>query len=161
MQRSKQLALMFLLGAFLAGGALGFSADRLLVRDRLCPENGRKRAHGRFAAELNLTPEQRVAIDSIVDAKNRQLRAIIDPVRPQLDAASDSARAHIRLILTPEQRAKFDELRRESRRKIRLHRDRGTERDSARSGTRPGAAEEKAGEGRAEPGSPIPPGLPA
>jgi hypothetical protein len=34
MQRSRSLALMFLLGALLVGGALGFTADRVLTGDR-------------------------------------------------------------------------------------------------------------------------------
>ncbi len=34
MQRSKQQALMFLLGAVLVGGALGFSADRYLGHEK-------------------------------------------------------------------------------------------------------------------------------
>ena len=33
MQRSKNLAMMFLLGAVLVGGALGFTADRVWTRD--------------------------------------------------------------------------------------------------------------------------------
>jgi hypothetical protein len=34
MERSKGYAVMFLLGAFVAGGALGFTADRVIDVDR-------------------------------------------------------------------------------------------------------------------------------
>ena len=37
MQQSKNLAIAFLLGAVVVGGALGFSADRLMLRDRIAP----------------------------------------------------------------------------------------------------------------------------
>ena len=43
MQRSKQQALMFLLGAVLVGGVLGFSADRLFDHDERGPWAGRMR----------------------------------------------------------------------------------------------------------------------
>jgi hypothetical protein len=42
MQRSRSLALMFLLGALLVGGALGFTADRMLAGGR-CANNGDNR----------------------------------------------------------------------------------------------------------------------
>ena len=35
MESSKQHALMFLLGAVLVGGALGFTADRVIARDHV------------------------------------------------------------------------------------------------------------------------------
>jgi len=40
MQRSKQQALMFLLGIGLVGGALGFSADRYLGHQRFASQYG-------------------------------------------------------------------------------------------------------------------------
>jgi hypothetical protein len=35
MQQSKNLAITFLLGAVLVGGALGFTADRMMLRERI------------------------------------------------------------------------------------------------------------------------------
>ena len=40
MQRSKQQALMFVLGAALVGGALGFSADRYMVHEKVVSQFG-------------------------------------------------------------------------------------------------------------------------
>ena len=49
MERSKGYALMFLLGAFIAGGALGFTADRVMDAKR---EHGRgPRAYRQRMAE--------------------------------------------------------------------------------------------------------------
>ena len=36
MKDTKNLALMFLLGAFLTGGVLGFTANRYMHRDQVC-----------------------------------------------------------------------------------------------------------------------------
>lgn len=117
MQRSKSLALMFILGAVLTGAALGFSADRLLGRDTLCPAAGDR--HGwrdRFAERLNLTPVQATAVDSILEDKHRQISTLIDPIRPQLDSISANARAQIARQLTPAQQARFEQFTRLSKR---------------------------------------------
>jgi hypothetical protein len=116
MRQSKQLALMFLLGAALVGGVMGFSVDRMIVKDRLCPKVGDAKTYReRFADELGLSAAQRAAVDSILDARHQQIGGLLQPIRPQLDAISDSATAHIRRQLTEEQNAKFDAWRREMR----------------------------------------------
>ena len=50
MQNSKQLAVMFLLGAFVVGGALGFTADRVWGRDAACrdPRGSRELLYDRL-----------------------------------------------------------------------------------------------------------------
>ena len=61
MQRSKQQALMFLLGTLLVGAILGFSADRLFGDD--APTPGRQAMYD----DLQLSAEQRAAMDSRLD----------------------------------------------------------------------------------------------
>ena len=113
MRQSKQLALMFLLGALLVGGALGFAADRAVVR-RQSPRWGDPRAmRTLFSNELALDDQQRSALDTILDWKHDRFTALLRPVRPQLDSVSDSANARIRLMLKPDQRQKFDALHQE------------------------------------------------
>lgn len=110
MHGSRHLALMFLFGALLIGGALGFSATRVLERERGC---GRKDARGMresLARDLQLTAAQRVAIDTILDVKHREMSAIMAPVRPRLDAVSDTARQQISRLLDERQRARFQEM---------------------------------------------------
>lgn len=112
MQRSKGLALMFVLGALLTGAVLGFSADRMLLRDSLCAKPGER--HGwrdRFTEQVGLTTAQRAAMDSILEDKHAQIDALLAPMRPQLDSISANAREQIKRQLTPEQQVKFDEFR--------------------------------------------------
>lgn len=110
MQRSRSLALMFLLGALLVGGALGFTADRVLTGDR-CARNGdNRRSRTWLTEELNLTAEQSAAVDSIVERRHREMRSVISTVRPRMDAVRDTARQQIRRVLDDAQRTRFDEL---------------------------------------------------
>ncbi len=108
---SKHLALAFLLGAFLVGGTLGFTVDRM-VGDRLVPArvasvDSAASMLDEFAAELDLTAAQRAAVDSILDERHRIMDSIMAPVRPGLRAARDSARHHIARRLTADQQVKF------------------------------------------------------
>lgn len=107
MQRSKQLAAMFLLGAFLVGGTFGFTVDRV-VGDRLLKREGDGSSLDAFAAEIGLSAAQRAAVDSILDERHRIIDSIMAPVRPQISAARESARRQIRMRLTPEQEPRFD-----------------------------------------------------
>jgi len=105
-QRSKQLAAMFLLGAFLVGGTLGFTVDRM-VGDRMLKRDVRSATLDAFAAEIGLTQTQRAAVDSILDERHRIIDSIMTPVRPGIRAARDSARHQIARRLSAEQRERF------------------------------------------------------
>ncbi|HEX6534629.1 MAG TPA: hypothetical protein VF041_08525 [Gemmatimonadaceae bacterium] len=107
MQRSKALALVFLVGTLVVGGALGFTADRLLVKDP-CPSSDRQAMRESLAERLGLTPAQRAAVDSILDKRHRDMKAVIDPalvpVRPELDSIRLAARAEIFKLLDARQK---------------------------------------------------------
>jgi hypothetical protein len=116
MERSKGYALMFLLGAFIAGGALGFTADR--VMDSKHNRRGPRAMRQRMAEELKLNQQQQVSVDSLIEQKHRQIVALYKPVQPQLDSiavqarvVSESTHAQIKRLLNPEQQAKLDKMR--------------------------------------------------
>lgn len=112
MQRSKQQALMFLLGAVLVGGVLGFSADRVLHEQ---PRNWAPRM--RMYDDLELSEAQRARMDSLLDDRNCQIGAVMKPVRPHLDSIKKAAHQQMLQILTPEQQAKLELRRNEMERK--------------------------------------------
>ena len=123
MDRSKGYALMFLLGAFVTGGALGFTADRVIGGSHRHEMRGRNAYRQKLAEVLNLTPAQRATVDSLMDERHRQIVALYKPVKSQLDSigavarvVSDSTNAQIKRLLTPDQQAKFDKMRAEARR---------------------------------------------
>jgi Spy/CpxP family protein refolding chaperone len=123
MQRSKSLAMVFLLGVFLAGGAVGFAANQLAGPEKPCSRD-RGSYRERFAAELALSATQRVAVDSLMEAQRTRVRALYSPIRPQLDSIGRSrdsifedTQRQLRLLLTPEQQARFERMHQDGRRK--------------------------------------------
>ncbi len=129
MERSKGYAMMFLLGAFVAGGALGFSADRVMGAKHGHEMRGPHAYRQRMAEELKLTPGQQASVDSLIEQKHRQIVALYKPLKPQLDSiavlarvVSDSTHAQIKRLLNPEQQVKLDELRAAARRELAEHR---------------------------------------
>lgn len=109
MQRPKQQALAFLLGALLVGGVVGFSADRAFRRDEDTVEARRKAMYD----DLALQPAQRAAMDSMFDARNCQLEAVYAPIQPTVDSIKSATRTQMNVILTAEQRTRLEARRRE------------------------------------------------
>jgi hypothetical protein len=98
--------MMFIFGAFLTGGAVGFAADRVVSPPR--PDVFNERAMvDELARELKLSPDQRVVIDSVWDWRRRQSREIMTTVRPILDAVRDSARVLMMNTLDDAQKSAF------------------------------------------------------
>jgi hypothetical protein len=108
MQQSKNVALAFLLGTFLTGGALGFTANRYMTRDKVCT-TGRTP----LAERLSLSPDQSLAVDSILDERGRQYSLVMAPVKPAIDSIKLNARQQIKRLLTQKQALEFEALIRE------------------------------------------------
>lgn len=133
MQQPKLVAALVILGAFLAGGAIGVAADRALRADTHQRPSDSRSYWDRIGREWGLSGAQRRVIDSLMDAQRHKIAAIYAPLHPTLDSAnarahavSDSTLAQLRLVLTPEQRVKLDAMRAEVRRweaERRAHRD--------------------------------------
>ena len=121
MERSKWYALLFLVGAFVAGAAVGVAGDRALEH-RGPPRRGS--GVDRMARELNLTAPQRAAFDSILENRRKQMRQLFAPIRPQLDSLTalsdkmrDSTHEQLKRVLTPEQQVKFDRMHEEAKKR--------------------------------------------
>ncbi len=100
---------MFLLGALLTGGVLGFSANRVFADGRSLKASDQQRAMRKLLGDrLDLTPAQRERVDSILDDRHRQVSDVLKPVRPKMDSIRLNARAQIRRILTPAQDVEFE-----------------------------------------------------
>ena len=119
MQRPKQQALLFLLGALLVGGVVGFSADRVFRTNNSSIAERRKALYD----DLRLAPAQRATLDSVFDDSNCQLEALFKPIQPALDSIKTARRLQMNAVLTPEQRIRLearrkdDDARRDAERK--------------------------------------------
>jgi Spy/CpxP family protein refolding chaperone len=109
MQRPKQQALAFLLGAVLVGGVVGFSADRVFRSN----DNSIAARRQALYDDLDLKDAQRAALDSVFDDSNCQLETLFKPIQPSLDSIKAARRLAMNAILTPDQRTRMDARRKD------------------------------------------------
>jgi len=112
--RSKVIAAIVVVVAFLAGIVIGVAGDRVW-RFR---HPGRHAPHmmatlilHRLDHELDLTPQQHEAVKQILDVREQRVNALMSNVRPQIRQQIDATNAEIEKVLTPEQRVKFQQMR--------------------------------------------------
>ena len=106
------VGLVFLLGVALGGlGGYVFVHQRFAVTNAAPTTDAAKRAQKvqELTALAKLTPEQSQQVDAIIADIQAQLRSIRKTVEPQVDEARQRGREHIRAILSPEQKPKFEE----------------------------------------------------
>lgn len=103
----------FLLGTFLTGGVLGFSADKLMRRDQVCTTKGVNPMVSRLASRLDLSATQQASFDSILDKRSEQYHQAMAPVRSRMDSIRQAAREQMRAVLNPQQRTEFEALLKE------------------------------------------------
>lgn len=146
-RRARLMGLLVLVATFLAGALAGAAATRV-AGAREAPdvapadsvrgheskrgERGREGRGGRSERDLlerlDLTPEQKVQVDSILERGRAEMDAFWEVNRPRLRAIVESTREDIRQVLTPEQRVIEEQVRseREAHHK-RRHRSDSTE----------------------------------
>jgi hypothetical protein len=110
MQRSKQQALTFLLGAVLVGGALGFSADRYIGHETFTSQYGPR---AKLYDQLGLTSQQRATIDSLAFQQDCVMKSAIAPQKPKLDSIRSSFHEQVRKVFSKDQQAKWDQSKKE------------------------------------------------
>jgi hypothetical protein len=109
MERPKQQALAFLLGALLVGGVLGFSADRVMRRDDQTPQARR----AAFYEAIGITAAQKPAMDAILDDRNCRMDSVAKTIQPTLDSIKAASRVSMDRILTREQHDRLEARRKD------------------------------------------------
>jgi Spy/CpxP family protein refolding chaperone len=105
------VGVVFLLGAAL-GGVLGYLFARRPVSAANPPiTEPERRAHRveELTKGLSLTPQQSQELDGILLHWHGESKAIHDQSDAQIEALRTKGRNEVRAILTPEQKAKFEE----------------------------------------------------
>ena len=112
MQQSRNLAMMFLLGSFVTGGALGMSADRFMNRNQVCTTKAQGGAGAGLVdvlgERLRLDSAQAAAVDAILDERAAQYKKTMAPLKPRMDSIKYNAREQIRRVLREDQVRQFD-----------------------------------------------------
>ncbi len=111
----KTLLVGFLVG-LLAGAGWGawYAGERGGRWDR--SERREERILKRFTSELDLTPEQRSAVEELLRGQREQIKSVRDELKPRMDAIRETTRAQIRGLLKSEQIEKFERFEEKRRR---------------------------------------------
>jgi Spy/CpxP family protein refolding chaperone len=105
------LGLVFVLGLAL-GAVVGYAfAHRSYAAERttLTAEQRRAQKREQLAREVGFTPDQQKQVVAILDGAQGEYKAIHEVSDPQIDAVRQKTRDKIRLLLTPEQKPKFED----------------------------------------------------
>ena len=104
------LSTVVLLLTFVAGSLAGAAWERHHRAEARRHEGGRGDRHlGEMLKQrYGLSDEQATRIDGIVQRRRPRVDSLMATVQPRIRAAFDSTNAEIRVLLTPEQRVKFD-----------------------------------------------------
>lgn len=117
--KSKTLALALLIGAFVAGGAVGAVVDRYFVVRSTPEASNQPRSHDRnrpesymnwLAAELELTEEQRQHVTAVLERNREEVKALWQETRPAFEELRARLRAEVREVLSEEQQVAYDSL---------------------------------------------------
>ncbi len=110
---------MYVLAIFLAGGGTGAFVTWRMCQGRavfpLTPAEIGARLRARFQARLDLTPDQVQKINPMIDQAMRQVEIIRSETASHVFANVSNLHEQVLLVLTPEQKAKFEQLERERR----------------------------------------------
>jgi hypothetical protein len=113
MQRSKQQAAMFLLGAVLVGGVLGFSANRVVSSYAAEQDQERRIDRPTFFDDLDFTADQRERWEAINDTASCRIMIVTETTRPEVEGIRTESRAKLQGILTKAQKDKWERRQRD------------------------------------------------
>ncbi len=126
LSRSKLWAVALLLATFAAGATVGaavvsvWNSGKVATAPRSSGrgdhERGRRPSYAeRLQSELDLTAEQRAALDAILERRETEMRELWAQMRPQYDALRETIRAEIMEVLDETQRQRYQTLIERSR----------------------------------------------
>jgi len=106
------LGLVFVLGTAL-GAVLGYAfahhSYAAAAPAQLTAEQRRAQKREQLTRDVGLTAEQQTQVVAILDEAQTEYKAIHAVSDPQVDAVRQKSRDKIRLILTPDQKPKFEQ----------------------------------------------------
>jgi Spy/CpxP family protein refolding chaperone len=115
-KRARLTGMLMLLIMFSVGALVGAATMHVVEGDEV-PNRSRtvERERPSLFELLDLTPAQQAQVDVIMERRRKEMDAFWMEHRPRLHAITDSARAEIRRVLTPEQQQIEERFRAERR----------------------------------------------
>jgi Spy/CpxP family protein refolding chaperone len=114
---SKRKLSCYVLALFLAGAGTGALISWQVCRrapvPSLPPAEIGARLRARFQSRLDLTPDQVQKVNPLIDQAMRRVEAIRTETANHVFANASNLHEQVLLVLTPEQKVKFEELERE------------------------------------------------
>jgi hypothetical protein len=108
--RVKLQGILLLAVVFAIGGLAGAALERVRESRPAPPPPPRPGAPTAWRQELHLSDTQDGQIRNILDKNRPRANAILDDFLPRMRLFTDSVRAEVRTVLTPEQQQLFDRL---------------------------------------------------
>jgi Spy/CpxP family protein refolding chaperone len=96
---------------FVAGAVVGILGDRLLHRRRGIPEFATHALVSRLSRHLDLDDAQRQKVTEIIARHHARINSFFAGVRPRVREEIEAANREIEVVLTPEQRKKFEQMK--------------------------------------------------
>jgi Spy/CpxP family protein refolding chaperone len=113
-RRARLMGFIMLAMMFAVGALTGAATIRVVDADD-SPRMKQPQRPPDLLERLELTPEQRVQADAILERHRAAMEEFWNVHRPTLRAITDSARAELRSVLTPEQQEIEEQFRQERR----------------------------------------------
>ena len=130
MSGTKALAVITVIVAFAVGIIVGAAGTWAWIihrhggRGPFFEALGERRIMRHLDHELDLNPQQHDAIAKIIHERHQRIDAIFGGLRPEVRREIEMANAEIEKVLTPAQKAKFEQV--QMRLRSRLHRPEGS-----------------------------------
>ncbi|MEO7997871.1 MAG: hypothetical protein ABI852_10525 [Gemmatimonadaceae bacterium] len=106
--RPKSIALMFLVGAFLAGSVVSYAAVRFSnPTGRAFTQKGMR---DELEQKLGLTPSQSATMDSAYDWRQAKFDSIMAPHKAAMDSIREQTRTRVLLVLDSSQKASYQQM---------------------------------------------------
>lgn len=111
---------LLLLIVFVAGLAVGITGTRIAVRNFvrqavINPDFLRQKSERDLTQKLKLDAAQQIKVREILSQTHSEIRHLRDEFLPRLGTVLDKNNADIAVVLSPEQRNKFELIRAENR----------------------------------------------
>lgn len=108
------VVVLFALGIALGSVGTYLVTTRVLAaRPQTAPAHNPGHTMAMFTRDLNLSPDQQSQIQSILNDTRAHYAALHEKLDPEYEQVRQQGRDHIRQLLTPEQRPKFEDLLRQ------------------------------------------------